>query len=79
MLSAELLPALTDTGLNVPVAPVGNPVTLRLIDPLKPLTAVVLTVYGVPVLPPTVTVWLDGVADTVKLGLGASRVRSGCR
>ena len=48
MLSAELLPALTDTGLNVPVAPVGNPVILRLIDPLKPLTAVVLTVYESP-------------------------------
>jgi len=29
-LSVELPPAVTDTGLNVPVAPVGRPVTERL-------------------------------------------------
>jgi hypothetical protein len=42
--SVELFPALTDVGLNVPVAPVGRPLTLRLTVPLKPPTAVVLTV-----------------------------------
>ena len=56
MLNVALLPALTDVGLNVPLAPAGNPVTLRPMEPVKPLTAVVLTVYGVLVLPPTVTV-----------------------
>ena len=31
-------------GLNVPVAPVGNPVTLRLTTPLNPFNAVTGTV-----------------------------------
>jgi hypothetical protein len=44
ILSVEPLPALTEVGLNVPVAPVGSPVTLRLIEPLNPPMALVLTV-----------------------------------
>ena len=44
ILSVELLPALTEVGLNVPVAPVGSPVTVSAIEPLNPPTALVLTV-----------------------------------
>jgi hypothetical protein len=42
--SVELFPALTEVGLNVPVAPVGSPVTPRLIVSVKPPRAVVFTV-----------------------------------
>jgi hypothetical protein len=42
--SVELAPALTEVGLNVPVALAGKPLTLKLIVPVKPLAAVVLTV-----------------------------------
>jgi hypothetical protein len=41
--SVELAPALTEVGLNVPVALAGKPLTLKLIVPVKPLAAVVLT------------------------------------
>ena len=44
IVSPELLPALTEEGLNVPVALAGRPLTLRVTEPVKPATAVVLTV-----------------------------------
>jgi|SRR5215469_5800120 hypothetical protein len=69
IVSVELLPALTDVGLNVPLAPVGKPVTLKPTEPVKPLTAVVFTVYVV--VPATVTVCELGLADSVKSGLAA--------
>ena len=40
----ELAPAATEEGLKEAVAPVGSPVALKLIEPPKPLTALVLTV-----------------------------------
>src|ERR1700676_1679756 len=40
----ELAPAATEVGLNEAVAPVGRPLALKLSEPLKPLTALVLTV-----------------------------------
>jgi hypothetical protein len=43
IVSVELLPTLTDVGLNVPVALAGRPLTLKLIVPVKPFTALVLT------------------------------------
>jgi hypothetical protein len=64
IVKVELLPALTVAGLNVPVAPVGNPVTFRLIVSVELPTAVVLTVYGT--LLPGFTVCTPGVADNVK-------------
>ena len=69
-LSVELLPAFTDAGLNVPVAPVGNPVTAKLIVSVVPPTAVVFTVYGA--LLPGFTVCVPGVADSVKSGVTTS-------
>jgi hypothetical protein len=50
----------TEVGLKVPVTPVGNPDTPKFTAPLKPLRAVVETVYDV--LPPATTVW--DVGDT---------------
>ena len=35
----------TEVGLNVPVAPVGNPVTVSATAALKPFTAVTVCVY----------------------------------
>ena len=43
IVSVELLPTLTDVGLNVPVALAGRPLTLKLIVPVKPFTPLVLT------------------------------------
>lgn len=40
--------ALIDVGLNVPVAPVGKPLTLRAMAELKPPDTVVVAVYVVP-------------------------------
>src|SRR5258708_7856604 len=51
-------------GLNVAVAPAGNPVTVGVTVPLNPLIAVLLTVYVV--LAPITTCWVAGVAATVK-------------
>jgi hypothetical protein len=44
MVRVELAPAPIDVGLNEAVAPAGKPVTLKLMVPLKPLTAPALTV-----------------------------------
>ena len=69
--SVELLPAATDVGLNVPVAPAGKPLTLKLTDPVKPFTTPVFTVYVVPL--PGFTVCVLGVADTLKSALSELR------
>src|SRR5579875_538145 len=45
--SVALPPALTDAGLNVPVAPAGSPLTLSPTVPVNPFTAPVFTVYVV--------------------------------
>ena len=55
---------LTDEGLNVAVAPLGSPVTVRPTAPLKPPVGVTVAVYVV--LPPAVTDWLAGVAAMEK-------------
>ncbi len=69
-LSVELaaLGDVTVTGFvpNVPVAPVGNPVTLRVTVPLYPFEGVTVAVYDVPL--PCTTVWEEGEADTEKSG-----------
>ena len=61
--SVELLPALIDVGLNVPVAFAGRPVTPTAIVSVDPPTAVVFTAYAV--LPPTVTVCEPGLTASV--------------
>jgi len=40
----ELIPGVIEAGLNDAVAPVGRPAALRLIVPVKPLSALALTV-----------------------------------
>ena len=55
-----------DVGLNVPVAPVGNPLTLIATAELKPPVAVVVAVYVVPL--PCTTVRDAGDAATEKSG-----------
>lgn len=70
IVSVELAPAPTAVGLNVPVAPAGNPLTLKFTFTLKPFTAPTLTVDVV--LPPGATVALRGVANSVKLGVRAT-------
>jgi hypothetical protein len=42
--SVELFPGVIDVGLNVPVAPVGKPLTFRLTALLNPFSAPTLTV-----------------------------------
>jgi hypothetical protein len=53
-----------DVGLNVPVAPLGNPLTLRDTVPVNPFNGEMLAVYVVPV--PAVTVCELGVAEIEK-------------
>ena len=43
IVNVELLPALTEVGLNVAVALAGSPLTLKPIEPVKPFIAPVLT------------------------------------
>jgi hypothetical protein len=54
----------TEAGLNVAVAPEGNPVTVKPTVPVKPLTGLTVAVYVV--LPPGTTVRDAGVAESVK-------------
>jgi hypothetical protein len=54
IVSVELTPGATEVELKDDVTPVGKPLTLRLIEPVKPLRAAVFTVYVV--LPPATTV-----------------------
>jgi hypothetical protein len=44
IVSVELLPTVTEVGLNVPVVLAGNPLTPNVIEPVKPLVALVFTV-----------------------------------
>src|SRR5262249_13992141 len=62
-------------GENEALVREGNPLTLRLTEPVKPLPGVIVTVYVVPA--PWVTVWLEGVALRVKLA-GACTTRVTC-
>src|SRR5450432_92364 len=55
-----------EVGLNVPVAPIGRPATLRLTAPVNPFAGVTVAVYVVAL--PTRTVCEDGVADSAKSG-----------
>src|SRR5439155_1105908 len=64
MVRTELPPALTDAGLNEPVAPAAKPLTERLTGRAAPDVACVLTVYVV--LEPLETVWLPGLAVIAK-------------
>src|SRR5574340_736856 len=56
----------TGLGLNVPLAPVGKPLTLKVTVPLYPFKGVAVAVYEV--LLPWTTVCEDGEADTEKSG-----------
>jgi len=64
--SVEVPDPFTVVGLNVPVASVGNPLTLSATAPLKPFDADIDGVYVV--LPPCVTVCDAGADDSVKSG-----------
>jgi len=71
IVSVEGVPAVIDVGLNVPVAPLGNPLTLKPTLPLNPFNAPTLTVYVV--LPPGTTVCVAGVALRLKSGVDTSK------
>ena len=58
----------TDAGLNVAVAPVGNPLAVKVTVPAKPFRAVIVAVYVV--LFPWTTVCEAGVAEMEKSGAG---------
>ena len=57
---------MTEVGLNVPVAPVGNPLTVKATAELKPFAPVTVGVYVV--LPPWITVCELGEAVSEKVG-----------
>jgi hypothetical protein len=59
----------TEPGLKLALELDGNPRTLKVTCPLKPPMAATVTVYVV--LLPRETVWEDGEAEIVKLGLPA--------
>ena len=59
-------PPLTEVGLKLAVAPLGNPLALNPTVSVNPPEAATLTVYEV--LDPTSTVWLDGSAEIEKSG-----------
>lgn len=62
----ELPEPATEVGLKAPVAPPGNPLTLKLTAPVKPPDGVTVAVYEAPA--PAVTVCELGVAERVKSG-----------
>ena len=64
MVSVELLPAVTEVGLNEAVAPAGTPLMLRATDSAVPLTTAVLIVTGP--LFPCANVRLVGLAPIEK-------------
>ena len=55
-------------GLKLPVAPPGNPLTLKVTAAVKPPEGVMLTAYVVPA--PCTTLWEAGVAERAKSGAG---------
>jgi hypothetical protein len=69
MVRMELEPAGVLAGLKEAVAPVGSPLAPRLIEPLKPPNAVVLTVK-VAELAPCATEADAGDAERTKSGVG---------
>src|SRR2546426_11409562 len=62
--------AVAGFGLKVPVAPAGNPLTLKVTPPVNPPKREMFAVYVV--LPPWTTVWEAGVAERLKSGTGAA-------
>jgi ABC-type enterobactin transport system permease subunit len=62
----------TEDGLNVPVAPLGNPLTLNPTVPVNPPEGVTVTVYVV--LFPRLTVLELGEAEIEKSGVATTRV-----
>jgi hypothetical protein len=60
----ELPFPVTEVGLNDAEAPDGSPDAESATLPEKPLSAVIVAVYEVPL--PWTTVWLPGVAETLK-------------
>src|SRR5437879_2744557 len=62
--------AVAGFGLKVPVAPAGNPLTLKVTPPVNPPRREMLVVYVV--LPPWITVWEAGVAERLKSGTGGN-------
>lgn len=66
--SVEVPDPVTEEGLNVPVAPVGKPLTLNATTPLKPFAAAAAAVYIV--LPPWVTLCDAGKDASAKSGEG---------
>lgn len=59
----------TDAALKLALAPVGNPLTLRLTFPVKPPDGVTVVVYEVTA--PAVTVCEAGVGDKLKFAAEA--------
>jgi len=66
--SVALLPALIDVGVTEALAPLGVPDTVRLIVPPLPTTVVEMVLEP---LAPCTRLKLVGLAEIVKLGLGA--------
>ena len=64
MPTVEVPEPVTEVGLKVAVAPVGNPLALKATLPLKPLSALTVAVYVA--LLPTATLCGDGPAETEK-------------
>src|SRR6202049_945800 len=71
MVRVELMPGVTEAGLKPNDAPEGRPLTPSVTDPVKPLSAPTLTVYGT--LLPGRTDALAGEAEIVKSGAGEPR------
>jgi hypothetical protein len=66
--NVELPVPVTVAGEKPAVAPAGNPLALSVTTPPNPFKAPMLAVYVVAL--PTITVWVLGLADTVKSGGG---------
>src|SRR6266849_6998415 len=62
--------AVAGFGLKAPVAPAGNPLTLKVTPPVNPPKREMFAVYVV--LPPRMTVWEAGVAERLKSGTAAA-------
>ena len=61
--------AVAGLGLKLAVAPLGNPLTVKVTAAAKPPEGVMFTAYVVPA--PCTTVWEAGVAERLKSGTGA--------
>ena len=65
-INCELPEPLKEEGVNVPVVPLGKPLTARSTVPENPFWYVMLAAYVV--VDPAPTDWLEGVADKLKSG-----------